>query len=61
MINNSPPLLSTEIFEIKSDIKVLIGKMNQNNERINPILFFSKTIRLFLFLKEFGDGSWVIF
>mgnify|MGYP001167798293 CR=1 FL=1 len=55
MINNSPPLLSTEIFEIKSDIKVLISKKNQNNERINPILFFSKNNQDCFFISE---GIW---
>ena len=55
MINNSPPLFSTEIFEIKSDIKVLISKMNQNNERNNPILFFSNNNQDCFFISE---GIW---
>ena len=55
MINDSPPLLSTENFEIKSDIKVLIGKKNQNNERKNPICFFSKNNKDCFFISE---GIW---
>ena len=55
MINSSPPLLSTENFEIKSDVKVLIGKKNQNNERKNPIWFFSKNNKDCFFISE---GIW---
>ncbi|MEC8537958.1 MAG: hypothetical protein VXY26_04100 [Bacteroidota bacterium] len=55
MINSSPPLLSTENFEIKSDVKVLIGKKNQNNDRKNPIWFFSKNNKDCFFISE---GIW---
>lgn len=55
MINSSPPLLSTENLEIKSDVKVLIGKKNQNNDRKKPIWFFSKNNKDFFFISE---GIW---
>ena len=56
MINDSPPLLSSENFEIKSDVKVLIGKKNQNNEiKKQSLLFFSNNNQDCFFISE---GIW---
>ena len=54
MINNSPPLLTSESFSINGNMKTFLAQKNISSNNKNPICFFSNNNECFLI----AEGIW---